>query len=489
MPETTQDKAVAAVLETLRELGGGLTGEDDVVFEGKRIILPATMRERPTDAADFIYAWDSEQREMATFTKTYKFRPWDGAVATFNALKNAFGVVRMPNSLFTQATFIDIPVGVNETVRCPWGEFQVPGFQRGHIYTGKAPSKEDGILFQLTIECPKKDGGIAEGIFRVVEEELRQRSIYRGKCFDGEEMPNFIDLSGVDAKKVIYNHDTMEELDENVWQFIEHPDELEALGVGTKRSTAMYGEYGTGKTLGGYLTAQKAVANGVTFVYCRPGRDNFEECMQTAKLYQPSVVFFEDIDIIGNVDSESQTMSRILDIFDGIQSKGLRMQLMFTTNKVEQLHKGLTRPGRIDGMIHIGKLDSDGVRRMAYAVAPEGKIADDVDWVSVGQAADGFLPAFVREMVDRAMVKNMVRGVKEGSGVTMLTTDDFLKAAKSLRPQLELMEAASDAPKVDSLENAFKRISQHSVEGVAVRRDGHDDIFARLELPEEVTER
>src|SRR6185436_54082 len=97
-----------------------------------------------------------------------------------------------------------------------------------------------------------------------------------------------------------------------VWTLLEHTQRMRELGMPLKRAVLFEGDYGTGKTLGAFLTAQIAVDNGWSFHYCRPGRDNIEEVMQTARLYQPSVVFFEDVDTLTE-SGDRDTVSRLLD--------------------------------------------------------------------------------------------------------------------------------------------------------------------------------
>ena len=39
---------------------------------------------------------------------------------------------------------------------------------------------------------------------------LASNSMYRGKAFDGQEVPQFLDLSGVDASKVVYTAEVLD---------------------------------------------------------------------------------------------------------------------------------------------------------------------------------------------------------------------------------------------------------------------------------------
>jgi SpoVK/Ycf46/Vps4 family AAA+-type ATPase len=289
----------------------------------------------------------------------------------------------------------------------------------------------------------------------LVEQELATNSIYRGKAIDGQENPEFIDLSGVDPAQVIFTEEVTTQLQANVWTLIEHTAKMRELGVPLKRSVLLEGPYGTGKTLAGYLTAQIATANGWTSIYCRPGRDNLDQVMGLARLYQPAVVFFEDVDTIAAATpSGTDGVTSLLDTFDGINAKGTELLAVLTTNHKDSIHKGMLRPGRLDAMIHIGALDADGLRRLVESSVPESMLGE-IDHPEVAKAMEGFLPAFAKETIDRATRYNVARNNGE---TTKLETADFVEAATGLLPQLELMEEADEKRDVPQLEQALKPV-------------------------------
>jgi len=350
------------------------------------------------------------------------------------------------------------------------------------LYLGVSKDAEYGEVYSITAEGPRKWRHHIEGIFRLVENELKENSLYRGKAFDGQKQPKFIDLSGVDRTKVIYSDLVQEQMEANVWSIIKYPNTLAELGVPLKRAVLLEGPYGTGKTLAALLTAQIAIANGWSFLMCRPGQDDLFNVMATARLYQPSVVFFEDIDILAEGGNGGQgNLSQLLDIFDGIQAKGSKILCVLTTNHVEKIHKGMVRPGRLDAVIHIGALDSRGIRRLVESTVPEHMLDEELDWDLIVESMAGFLPAFCREAIDRAVRYNVARN--EGKA-TKLGTPDFVAAAQGLRPQLELMEGAREGIIGDELKVAFEKIVgsqvKQQVAGAEVYEAGGGDLMYEL---------
>lgn len=460
--KTAADLERQRLLHDLATIGGKLTAEEDIVFQGQKLILPESMSVK--QAINFLRQKMDEDEQPMDFSKEFMYRPWDGAAATMTAIKRAFGAMGqkgVPGFFGEQPPrLITINTSSTETMQVPWGGIVVPHLPGMTFYTGGRNHDEYGQIFVLNASGPRKYRFHVEGLYRLVEEELKNNSIYRGKAFDGQDMPAFLDLNGVDPAKVIYSEETTVQLEANVWSLLKYSDKMEVLGVPLKRAVLLEGPYGTGKTLAAYLTARVADANGWTFLLCRPGRDDFFKVMGTARLYQPAVVFFEDVDALA--DSSQDHVRELLDIFDGIQAKGTKIICVLTTNHVDKIHKGMVRPGRLDAVIHVGALDASGIRRLIEATVDPSILAIDGDdwWEQIADSMKGFMPAFVREAIDRAVRYNVARNDGE---VTKLEGYDFIAAANGLRPQLELMEGAKEGPEKDPLSQAMSRVIRGTV--------------------------
>ncbi len=458
---TIKAKTEEELFRTLAELGGELIADDDVVFEGKRFILPhgLTMKEA---AVFLIQKMDSEDQKVE-YSRTFNYRPWDGARCTDLAVRKTFGmfIQRQGGMWSSPPQLITIPNSVDSVVEVPWGQLNIPSMPETVLTLSQTRHPELGLLFKIEAYGPKKDRFKIQGLFEVIEHELRTNSMYRGKAFDGQEKPEFLDLSGIDEKKVVYSEEVMTQLDASVWSLLKFTEKMRETGLPLKRSVLFEGTYGTGKTLGAFLTAKYAIENSWTFIYCRPGRDNLLETLRTAKLYQPAVVFMEDVDIIAESGGSQDHVAQMLDAFDGISSKNTEILCVLTTNHRENIHKGMLRPGRLDAVISIGSLDTAGVERLVKATI-KGNIEEEVDWEVIGTEMAGFVPAYVKEAADRAVRYTMSRG---GGEIGMVTQDDLVHAARGLRPQLELMEAATDKKVTgDTLEGLIGSIVEEIID-------------------------
>lgn len=467
------------LLNTLATLGGRANKDSDIVFEGTRLVIPERMDLQ--DAQKFLEKRIEEDERPTQFVRDFLYRPWDGAHATYQVLSDLFGMVGMvaQQGLFGQEyppTRITINLSATERTDVPWGDITVPFLERTTLTTDQVRHPEYGSIFRLIVEGPRKYRYEVEGIFAAIEVKLREASIYKSKAFDGQEMPEFLDLSKVDPSKVSYAEDVNEQLDASVWSLLRYTDANEALGLPLKRAVLLAGPYGTGKTLAAMTTAKIATENGWAFLYVRPGRDNFASAFQTARLYQPAVLFFEDAE---NVASAGDGISEVLDLFDGIQAKNTRLMVVMTTNHPDKIHKGMMRPGRLDAVIHIGALDGAGIERLVRAVVPAGSLGD-VDFGQVAEAMDGYMPAFVKEATDRAVRYSLVRQGGVTTGIT-ITTEDLVGAAKGLRPQFEAMCGAPEAHGKDAISENLGALVRQTVaslvpdpDATSVRRDVWD---------------
>lgn len=447
------------ILRKLAELGGGMHKDDAIAFGGDKIQIPKTMTIRR--AIKFMTQVEREMETETTFTRTFNYRPWDGAYCMWNVFKRTFGAVSHTGTMGffgpNPPQMLTIPSGPNSQTQVPWGQFGLPILEGASFETDQMGHPELGPLFQLSCYSPKKWADQIEGIFNLVEEELKTNSMYRGKAFDGQTMPEFIDLSGVDPSQVVYSKEVMTQLEVNVWAQLRHTDEFVREGIPLKRAVLVHGPYGTGKTLAAILTGQEATANGWTFIKGRPGRDHLGYVMQTARLYQPAVVFYEDVDQIADGEvTDTQGISQLLDVFDGIEAKDTRILCVLTSNHADRIHKGMARPGRLDAMIEIDELDLAGVTTLVKVRLGE-RLAADIDWAAVFAAAEGYKPAFVTEFSDRAIRYALDRVLRDGGNASQvqLTTDDLVESARGLRPQYELMVGAKDRHEKPVLDDAL----------------------------------
>jgi transitional endoplasmic reticulum ATPase len=483
-PLTQDEKTRKSVMDALSDLGHLTVGEDTLIFDGTKMILPKSM-EGPGShdvAIRFLLSDKEQQSQSFTFTKIFNFRPWDGANAFQLAMKRVFGTTGVGASIETmfgeiKPEYRTVNIGANETIQVPWNRIDFSPLEASFILCGTR-SREYGEVFAIQVEAPRKYRKHIEAFFQIVEDELKTNSIYRGKAFTGGAEPIFLDTKATDPTKVIYSADVQTQLDTNMWSLIRYSDAMRENKISLKRAVLVEGPYGTGKTLAGMLTAREAVENGWTFILARPGQDDLQEVLKTAQLYAPAVVWYEDIDVIAEGKSEMD-ISRLLDSLDGITNKGTEILAGFTTNHVDKIQKGVLRPGRLDAIVHIDGLDAAGFEKLIKVTL--GDLLGEVDYIKVAEAFDGMLPAFAKEAIDRAVRYSISRNKGKSDKID---TSDLVNAANGLRPQLDLMKDAKEGVSRSTIEQNLIQVVTEVVDG-AKFVDGDGDSHYSIKVKDE----
>lgn len=455
-PKTEQELRTEAILATLDQLGGAQVGEDSIVFAGSRIILPEDMVGKMDKVVSFLMEYEESQNTHFNISRTFPFRPYDVAAAFDRAMKRVFGVSGVGRAQFsffgvTPPEYISVNAGPNgQTIQVPWEKVEF-SLLEADFYLEKAKSPEHGVIGKIRVDAPKKHRKRIEGFFKVVEEELHERSLYRGQAITAHPTePEFIDLSAVDPKRVIYTEAVEEQLEVNLWAPLRYTQALRDTNIPLKRAVLLHGPNGTGKTLAGGLAGMIATQNGWTYILVR-SQDDALAALETARMYSPALVMIEDLDTMASANNDRDQITLVLDRLDNVQAKGAEVMVIFTSNHAAKLDKNVVRPGRLDAVIAVEALDAQGYERLVKALIPADLLDGDVDYAAVDEsmhytdpkgALKGFLPAFATEAILRSMRYSIARN--QGRPDTIKTAD-LVSAANGMAEHIALMDAASQA--------------------------------------------
>jgi transitional endoplasmic reticulum ATPase len=488
-PPTEQERITAELLEKLDALGGQTVTEDSLVFTGTQFILPQQMEGKIDEVVGFLTEWDQQQNAEFEFVRTFNFKPADGAAAFNRAMKRVFGTTGIGKATFSffgkqPPQYRSVPAGPGgQTLQVPWGKVNFSLLDATFVL-GATRTDEYGIVFQIAVAAPKKHQARIEGFFRVIEDELVNASIYKGRAITAHpEEPQFVDTSGIEPEKIIYRPEVFEQLDVNLWAPMRWTEALRSAGIPLKRAVLLEGPNGTGKTLAGLRTAQIAQENGWTFILVRAGDDPFG-ALTTARMYAPAVVWVEDLDVIASAGISAvegrKAIARVLDTLDNVQAKGAEVMAGFTSNFADKLDKSVVRPGRLDAVIPVGDLDADGYERLVRVLVGEN-LAPDVDFARVAEAYEGFLPAFAAEAAQRAVRYSITRNAGRP---TAIRTEDLVDAAFGMKAHLLLMENAKHGDHdVNTMEAKIAEVVSGAINAtqgkMMAAEEGYDITFAK----------
>lgn len=452
-----------ALMAALLNYGGSpadkilITG-DEVAFHkdpaNKQITLPQGFGFAQT--IKILERKRAEQEEPTSFQRIYRYRYPDGANAMTEVLKARYGITlaKGQQTFFgtRPAETLEVAVGVDKTKTCLWGTVEIPSLDGAEIYLTGTRDPQFGTVFATQFTGPRKHKAEVEALFNDVDKYLKEHSIYRGHPLVGADSLDFMDLSTFDPRQVVFASTVDEQLDNLLYGPIRNTALFRKENIPLKRAILLHGPFGTGKTSVGMITAQIAEEHGWTFITAKP-EDNVRDVMRTAQLYQPAVVLVEDVETQSS-SADPRAVSKLLDTFDGATAKGNDIIMVLTTNHIDDIHKGMLRPGRIDATVEIAELDREGIERLIKAVVNPMKLDETVDYDAVYEQMVGFLPAFVKQAIDRAKTW----AVNSQGFDYVLTTADLAGAAMSLHDQLARMNGASEGKVGPELVTALQTV-------------------------------
>jgi hypothetical protein len=451
------------VFKQLRKLAGRAITEDNMFryHDQSYVVVPRGMSKKKL--AQLAASAAQADEEKKNYVRQFNCRPMDGAHALQETLRKVWGFSGRPSTVYSffgasLPSMINVKVDYNESIQIPFGEIDFPPLE-GTFNLGVNQDPRYGPLFQVVATVAQKYEGELEGFWVALEEEIKTNSIYRGKAMhsvtnvrsDGHQDPQFLDLESINPELVAYSQDVLDELETSVWGPIRNAEHYRKDGVPVGTHNLLFGDYGTGKTLAGGLTAKIAVENGWTYIQCDMKREDYTTVLKWAELLAPCVVFMEDADNL----IKSDAIAELLESFDGISAKGKEVMVLMTSNFLESLTKGMTRPGRIDNAIEIGDLDEAAIQKLISGhFRRDGMLDPNIDFAEVREAMRGYTAAFIINTFDKAKASAINR---TGGTQYTLTTEDFVRAAGgSTRRLHDTHRAAVDKPKVDTFGEAFR---------------------------------
>lgn len=432
----------------------------DIVREGTQIVLPPGMTY--AEGREWLTRQEKEEEtEVAIYHEIACF-PLDGAVAFHKALAHIYGWTGLiPTPGFwgpSPPTMVNVPTGVNESVDVPWGRVTIPNVA-GYLQTNM--QMEPRPKFVIGGKTKKKHMPEVNAIAVKTREFLARDSIYKGKAIKvswewqrrgddfnpNEHCPKFMNLGLFDPEELVLSRDVQSKVDLGLFTPIEHTQHCRDNLIPLKRGVLLHGEYGTGKTLTAYATASRATRHGWTFLYLQSVLD-LQAGIELAALYQPAVLFAEDIDKVISGEDRTEAMNQILNTLDGIDSKSMEVIVVVTSNHAERLNRAIVRPGRLDTVVHVTSPDADAAQRLVRLYG-RGLISDGADMKVIGEALQGQIPAFIREVVERAKLAAVRRRARSGFGGDIkghVLEDDILAAVAQMSDHAAMLAPPDERP-------------------------------------------
>lgn len=217
------------------------------------------------------------------------------------------------------------------------------------------------------------------------------------------------DIGGLDEQ--------IEDIKEVIELPLTKPELFKKVGITPPKGILLHGPPGTGKTL-----LAKAVANSTnsTFIevvgselvqkFIGEGAKLVKEIFDLAREKAPSVVFIDEIDSLASkrIDMGTsgerevqRTFMQLLAEIDGFKNLG-NIKIIGCTNRKDILDEAITRPGRLDRLIHVDNPNPEGLREIFKIHSKKMRIEKRANIKKLLAEMAGFSGAEVRAVVTEA---------------------------------------------------------------------------------------
>lgn len=445
-----------------------------VVRQGNKLVVPEDVELSVAIRALTLKMEEEDQDVEVNYTLDNDVA--EGMVGFLRVLEREFGFV---SNTGVQTFFgkrppeflaIETSPGKKETI--PVGRLKIPGVD-GWL-TPTYGLNKDKVCFRIYGQIKGKHRLKVDHIVEMVKNECRNNSIYRGhaimtwfpsveECSSlSDTFPEFAKLESVRPEDVIFSSDTSEQIMVSLFMPIKRTSACREHGIPLKRGILLEGPYGTGKTLTAAACATLCRENGWTFIYLKDVT-KLSQAYAFAENYQPAVIFAEDIDqILNNPDDRDEEINDILNALDGIDSKGMEVITVLTTNHLEKITKAMLRPGRLDTVVSVRPPDKEAAIRLVRLYA--GKLmvpGSDLD--RAGDLLAGEIPALIREVVERSKLAALRR-----DGDLRLEGSDIEVTATSMKNHMNLLKPVEPDKRSDR-EKAAQIMADGALKAAEIR--------------------
>ena len=272
------------------------------------------------------------------------------------------------------------------------------------------PTEKSDVVVSVAAAQRRHGARFAEGLVL----RLREKKLYRGAKLSFAGTPTFLELATLSWDDISVPDETRNAIVAHTTRFLEWAPQLEPHGVSPRRGLLLTGRPGTGKTL-----VCKILMNTSPGVTCLVAHTAYmmhatyiDELYQMAAELSPTIVFLEDIDLIGQGRLRSgygmaDALSRLLFALDGVQDCR-NVVTVATTNWLEILDEALKdRPSRFDRIISIDPPDAEQRRHYLNYLSLRVPLPHDILEYMVESTA-GMTPAQIQEVVHCAAIESAI---------------------------------------------------------------------------------
>src|SRR5215510_5535056 len=226
---------------------------------------------------------------------------------------------------------------------------------------------------------------------------------------------------------------------------LKNPEMMKMFGKTLRGGLLLYGPPGCGKTYIARATAgelgAKFIAVGLADVldmWIGQSERNLREIFQSARRNAPCVIFFDEIDALGQKRSLQRhsaarnVVNQLLSELDSVNADNEGIFILAATNHPWDVETALRRPGRLDRTLLV--LPPDGAARMAILqLQSRQRPIEKIDFKWLAEKTAEFSGADLVHLFESAVELAMEESLTSGR-VRPIGMNDFKKALKEIKP-------------------------------------------------------
>jgi AAA+ superfamily predicted ATPase len=265
--------------------------------------------------------------------------------------------------------------------------------------------------------------------------------------WNGEDADDFWEAErpGITLSDVAGMEDVKRRLNLAFLAPLKNPEMMRMYGKTLRGGLLLYGPPGCGKTYIARATAgelgAKFIAVGLADVldmWIGQSERNLREIFQSARRNAPCVLFFDEIDALGQKRSLQRhsaarnVVNQLLSEMDSVNADNEGIFVLAATNHPWDVDTALRRPGRLDRTLLA--LPPDGAARMAILqLQSRQRPIDKIDFKWLAEKTTDFSGADLVHLFESAVELAMEDSLTSGS-VRPVGMNDFKKALKEIKP-------------------------------------------------------
>lgn len=406
----------------LLEIKTEVEKSDDI----RQILIPRSMSKLEA-SEELKRQYQNEEQVINTVCNLEGWNWKDGLVAIKRTTEEIFGWINGVPSWWKPPTEIEIVVDLDKrgkpvTERAYLNQFILAPWDKATAMVGINMGAA-----VITITAKRKFADEVTQYFNLIRKRLETSSIYKGRSLvvtnGNSGHVEFEIIDNRPSDKIVLNRNTALVLDNFVYGAMED--------VG-KRTYLFTGNYGNGKTETAMAVGRYAVRElGMSFFYVKDS-DVFETLLIQSKKYQPCVIFLEDIDEIAAGEERDKKINEMLNVLDGVSTKGHNLTTIFTTNHPRRINTAMRRPGRIDLVVQFDNPETEPRKKIMelYFMGLEGSEKLDYDLLETE------LPVAQGAVIAEICKRSVKLAEREGA----INEDTVRACVESMRYQIELMD-------------------------------------------------